>query len=311
MGSPIALARLHSDADLWALACDDFVVRVIDISDQARKVVRTFSSHRGRITDLDFSPDARWLLTASTDHSIRVWDVAAARCIDWLSFSRPVVSLSMSRAGEFLATAHMGQNGISLWSNTKLLSGSVFLDSEPKSPRVMDIPLADTMEDHGGENNNEDEDEIKLLNDNCRKEEDVSEPLAKGQGIVTLSNIPRSRWWPLAHLDYIRKRNKPLEAPKAPLAAPFFLSTKSGLGGPEFVTPQSGERDDKTTASRIIHSGEAIPRSTLSKLLKRVRKHATSSSSLDSAEQAVLTYLKGLAPSAIDVQIRGLTLGPG
>jgi U3 small nucleolar RNA-associated protein 21 len=38
-----------------------------------------------------------------------------------------------------------------------------------------------------------------------------------------LSLVPKSRWQTLLHLDLIKQRNKPTEAPKLPEKAPFFL----------------------------------------------------------------------------------------
>lgn len=46
--------------------------------------------------------------------------------------------------------------------------------------------------------------------------------------LVTLSMLPRTQWQNLAHLDTIRVRNKPIQPPKKPEAAPFFLPTVAG-----------------------------------------------------------------------------------
>ena len=44
-------------------------------------VVRRFKGHRDRVTDLAFSSDGRWLLSASMDGTTRVWDVVHAQCL--------------------------------------------------------------------------------------------------------------------------------------------------------------------------------------------------------------------------------------
>jgi U3 small nucleolar RNA-associated protein 21 len=46
--------------------------------------------------------------------------------------------------------------------------------------------------------------------------------------LVTLSMLPRTQWQNLVHLDAIKARNKPIEPPKKPAAAPFFLPTLAG-----------------------------------------------------------------------------------
>src|SRR5262249_39129348 len=41
--------------------------------------------------------------------------------------------------------------------------------------------------------------------------------------MMTLSLLPKAKWQTLLHLDLIKERNKPVEPPKAPEKAPFFL----------------------------------------------------------------------------------------
>jgi WD40 repeat protein len=48
---------------------------------EALRGVRTFRGHGDRITDLGIAADGRWLLSASLDGSLRVWDVPSARCL--------------------------------------------------------------------------------------------------------------------------------------------------------------------------------------------------------------------------------------
>lgn len=45
---------------------------------QALTRVRRFNGHSDRITDLQISTDARWLLSASMDGTLRVWDIPAS-----------------------------------------------------------------------------------------------------------------------------------------------------------------------------------------------------------------------------------------
>ncbi|XP_054570984.1 WD repeat-containing protein 36 isoform X3 [Eptesicus fuscus] len=64
---------LHRDSGILGLALDDFSINVLDI--ETRKIVREFSGHQGQINDMAFSPDGRWLISASMDCSIRTWDL--------------------------------------------------------------------------------------------------------------------------------------------------------------------------------------------------------------------------------------------
>ena len=47
--------------------------------------------------------------------------------------------------------------------------------------------------------------------------------IAKADKLVTMSGLPPSHWKTLFHLELVRERNKPKEAPKKPPSAPFFL----------------------------------------------------------------------------------------
>jgi len=54
-------------------------------------------------------------------------------------------------------------------------------------------------------------------------------PQAKEEGLITLSNLPPAHWKNLFHLELVKERNKPTEAPKKPPQAPFFLQWRDGL----------------------------------------------------------------------------------
>lgn len=45
---------------------------------QAMVRVRVFEGHTDRVTDLVVSEDCRWLLSASMDGTLRVWDIPAS-----------------------------------------------------------------------------------------------------------------------------------------------------------------------------------------------------------------------------------------
>jgi hypothetical protein len=69
--------RLSPDGQTLAVGDDDGFVRIVRLD--TFEVVATFPAHAGRVSDLDFSPDSRTLLTAGRDGTIRYWDIAATR----------------------------------------------------------------------------------------------------------------------------------------------------------------------------------------------------------------------------------------
>jgi len=154
----------------------------------------------------------------------RLFDLPSSRLIDWFAVDKPVTAVAFSPNGDFLATAHAGRLGIYLWANTAQFS-AVGL-------RTVDAPTTTALPGAFPEQQ-EDGDE---------EEKDVVVPL--GAGMITLSTAARTQWQNLALLDVIKARNKPKEAEKEKVEAPFFLPQLPGLE-PKFVAPEElASKDD-------------------------------------------------------------------
>jgi U3 small nucleolar RNA-associated protein 21 len=237
------------DAGLAAVPCDDFAVRVLDLA--TRRLVRTFVGHSNRVTDVSFSYDSRWLGTASLDSSIRVWDLPTARCIDWVSFASPPVSLAWSPTGAFLATAHADGPAICLWAS-RTHFGATLPEAAPTVPFRLDSPPAASAESEGATETDgipsapapakkqarrEEEEEAEADGMEGGKAGGTQAPLGTDAGApeprpgcrVTLSGLPEAAWVDLPRMDAIAARNKPTQAPSKPTSAPFFLPTTGGL----------------------------------------------------------------------------------
>jgi U3 small nucleolar RNA-associated protein 21 len=85
---------------------------------------------------------------------------------------------------------------------------------------------------------------------------DAAMPLVRDGCFVTFSTVPRSRWVNLDKLDLIAERNKPVEPPKAPESAPFFLPTLAGLK-PKFTA--GGESGDAESGAAAKEDGTGSP----------------------------------------------------
>lgn len=76
----VSMFRNHRESAVLAVALENFSVVVLDLD--TRVIVRRFEGHSAQITDACFSPDSRWLITASMDCTIKVWDIPSSYLID-------------------------------------------------------------------------------------------------------------------------------------------------------------------------------------------------------------------------------------
>ncbi|KAJ1845509.1 rRNA-processing protein utp21, partial [Coemansia sp. RSA 2708] len=227
---PATASRLeiYREGALLACACDDACVRIVDAD--ALRVVRTFAGHGSRITDLAFSNDGRWVVTASLDSTVRTWDLPTGYMVDWFRVESVAVSVAFSPTGDFLATAHMDSVGIFLWANRtqfvdvslRQISPDAADASGVAGAALVPLPtsagLAADDGEPGAEPGADSEAGAAYL-----------APEQLTDNMVTLSTQPRSKWQALLSLSTIKKRNQPEKAPRAPEQAPFFLPSVAGV----------------------------------------------------------------------------------
>ncbi|KAL2100364.1 hypothetical protein ACEWY4_004758 [Coilia grayii] len=280
---PPASTLLHRESGMLAIALDDFTAHVLDI--ETRRIVRKFTGHRGQINDMTYSPDGRWLITASMDCTIRTWDLPSGCLVDCFLVDAAAVSISMSPTGNFLASSHVDSLGLFLWSNNTLCS-VVSLRPLPADyePAVVMLPGTCPSQD--------DEEEEEEEMDSSELADYVSPPQLD-QHLITLSLLPDSRWKNLLSLDIIKKRNKPKEPPKVPKAAPFFIPTVPGLV-PRFALPDNPQEE----RSKVFNLGVLAQKSPFYMQLE--------DSLVSNNYDGPLHLLKEMGPSGIDAELRGL-----
>ncbi|KAK6916926.1 WD40 repeat [Dillenia turbinata] len=260
----------HRSNGLLATVADDLVIRVFDVI--ALKVVREFEGHMDRITDLCFSEDGKWLLSSSMDASLRIWDVILARQIDALHVDVSITALSLSPNMDFLATTHVDQNGIYL-ANSVMFSGASSIDAFASGKEVVNVklPSMSSMED----SQPLDADEAVInLSQNTNTSIGLLSHL-QIPDLVTLSLLPKSQWQSLINLDIIKVRNKPIEPPKKPEKAPFFLPSLPNLSGNILFQPSNPadeERDIKADEKEINKRKSELPPSQFLQLLHSCSK---------------------------------------
>ncbi|KAF2000035.1 Utp21-domain-containing protein [Amniculicola lignicola CBS 123094] len=293
--------RYHRTSDLIALTCDDGSIRVVDI--ETKKLVREFwasSTHAAiQIVDYTFSNDGRWIIAAASDSIIRVWDLPTGHLIDAMKLPKPCTTIAFSPTGEYLATAQEGDVGVDIWTNRTLFTHVSTRHVSEKDITVITVP---TVSGESGENIIEAAAEEELEDD---AQDETTVPIMDqlSEGVTTLSLVPKSRWQTLLHLDVIRSRNKPKEAPKAPEKAPFFLPSLSQDPSSSASTTALALIDPSAN-SRISNSALSSKSSAVTAV--NVFTHHLALASETQNYTPVLSHLASLPPSAADVAIRTL-----
>ncbi|KAF2424905.1 WD-repeat protein-like protein [Tothia fuscella] len=297
--------HFHRPSDLIALSCGDAVIRLVDIS--TKKLVRQLWGCKGTITDFTFSNDGRWIVAASSDSIVRVWDLTTGHLIEALRFRSPITSIAFSPTGEYFATSHEDSVGVHVWTNRTLLTHVPTRHIADDEILDMDAP---TASGEGGEAILEG---VFEEEDSAEEDTDLAAPSIEqlSKELLTLSLVPKARWQTLLHLDLIRERNKPKEAPKAPEKAPFFLPSLEGSAknsGDPFALPTTEDQtalDTSTSKSRLsrITDPSTAHTTTFTTLLKRTSLNPSDPS-------ALLSHLSTLPPSSADLALRTLDPSP-
>lgn len=249
--------RYHAANDLIAFSCDDNSIRVVDI--ETKQTIREFWGCQGAINDFCFSNDGRWIVAASQDSIIRVWDLPTSHLIDAFGLETPCTALAFSGTGEYLAASNEGQLGVNIWTNRAVFKHVPTRQISEKEIGQVSGPTASgeggqgvveaAFEESGQEGGDED---------------GVAAPNLDqlSADMMTLSLVPKSRWQTLLHLDLIKRRNKPTEAPKAPEKAPFFLPSLNGDKAQgqhvSSTAPQDAESTSRITKHDWSRSQEAF-----------------------------------------------------
>ena len=64
---------------------------------------------------MTFSEDGRWLVSASMDCRVKVWDIPGAQMLHSMRVEVPPTAVSLTPHCEMLATTHSDHRGIYLW----------------------------------------------------------------------------------------------------------------------------------------------------------------------------------------------------
>lgn len=284
--SGVALFRAHPESGMLAIAQDDFGVCILDC--ETKSLIRKFSGHTARITDVTFSPDSRWLITASMDCSVKIWDIPSSYMVDHFRFVTPCISMSMSPIGDFLATAHVNNLGIFTWANKSLFAHvplrSIDPTAEPPAIDLPDVAQKDELNDLT----------IEDVDDTYKSPHQIA------QNLITMSTVAASRWQNLLQLDVVKARNRPKVAIRTPKHASFFLPTVAGLDFQFDVSDakQNGTANGDGESTKLIVPETFSNLTAFGRLLDESAKN-------DKFIKCV-EHIIALGPSMIDFELKSL-----
>lgn len=190
----------------------------------------------------------------------------------------------------------MNNVGIYLWSNRTLYS-HVSLKSLPSN---YSIPLIDLPKVIPSSKDETESEAMQVDNEEDDEEEKYVSPVQLAPNLITMSSLANARWQNLLNIDIIKKRNKPIEPPKAPETAPFFLPTIPSLDIEFDVSDAKNQESDSN--SKLLMPSNFSNLTTFGKMLKDTIDHD------DDDFTKVIDRLKALGPSSIDLQIQSLSL---
>ncbi|SCU90172.1 LAME_0E07360g1_1 [Lachancea meyersii CBS 8951] len=311
LDAPITSMIYHRSSDLFAVALDDFSIVVIDAVTQ--KVVRQLWGHSNRISSFDFSPEGRWIVSASLDSSVRVWDLPTGTCIDGIRLDSVATNIKFSPNGDYVATTHVHGNGISIWTNRAQFKPLPARQIDEKD--FAQISLFTSFGSSG----------TSILDgafDEQASSEEQGDEFGQYESVnqingdlITLSLGPRNKLKTLLNLDVMRQRSKPLEPPKKPEKAPFFLRLSGEKVGDDAIGRENENSADTAANARLEQEKEKMS----SEAEDQIRKHKPGIGAFESNftrllreghaaknYTSFLDELVGLSPASVDMEIRSL-----
>ena len=116
-------SALHNESNLLCVGVKEGPIHAYTLcfdsyAEGSIRPARILLGHKAPLTGLVLEPSSlRFLISASIDGKIAVWDLITENCVSLYSLSSPVISLSFSPSGSFLTTAHAGNRGVFIWSS--------------------------------------------------------------------------------------------------------------------------------------------------------------------------------------------------
>ncbi len=134
---PATALVLSGDQKLAAIARADNAIQIAQATDGA--VIKTLTGHTAPATGLAFSPDGTKLYSASTDKTLRCWNLADGQQLWQIDSPAPMRDLVVNKEGTLLVTADE-DNKLRVWNSTP---------EQKKDAEGKPVPIAPVRELNG------------------------------------------------------------------------------------------------------------------------------------------------------------------
>ena len=134
-GSPVLVCDLNSTETLLASGTQQGLVRIHSVPDG--KLLGSLEAHSHRVEALDFSSDDRFLLSASRDRILRLWQKQGMKFEPFLTLKSPtgaVVHAEFTPDGKKLAVLLRGESAVRLWHLDRLCETLEAMNIPTNSP---------------------------------------------------------------------------------------------------------------------------------------------------------------------------------
>lgn len=224
---PELTASISCVSDVADIAIHGFLCAIAHAEQKAVSVIDLHADRKARtiavtdrVTALTWSNGGKWLVMATADAKMIIYDIPTAAIVDRIEFASPCIAALFTGNNGYLVTSHEGGRGaIRVWQNVALLHGPGLL-----RPGFYQMDSAEHVIAGSAE-------ELKAV---------PTGSIAVRDGEFHLSEGPRTRWQQILKLDEIKLRNKPSRPAEKPKSAPFFLPVRYQGVEPVFIA-EAGE----------------------------------------------------------------------
>lgn len=242
--------ELNRDNDLIAVSFNNYDVNIYDKSNF--KNVRKFENFfKGKINDMAFGNNGKWLSIISEDRSLKIFDIISNTLIEWIEYKNIPLSLSISANSQYFALTFNNKKGVFIWLNRTIFSEAIELDTEKVTEALkVDMPLNNKIRRLKSRKEiylkEKEEKEINRFKneEKIKKKKELEIILEDNKDLIILSKENKLKYRILNNLEKIQERNEPQIKKKEKAKSPFFLFNINDL----FATSAKDAKNKKNNA---------------------------------------------------------------